>query len=221
MNKNQNAGHLRSAEKEREQFTRWAMKILSIAQTGLTYSENPFDRERYRELKEIGSQMLAWQIECSVDDIHRMMETETGYPTPKIDTRAAVFQDDRILLVREMNGKWSLPRGWCETDLSIGENAVKEMHEESGYLGEPVRILAAQDWRKHNPCNLPFGVLKVFIECRIAGKDHSDGLETTEARFFGEDEIPENLSLEKNTREQIAQCIRAHKCGENWQTLFD
>ena len=70
---------------------------------------------------------------------------ESGYQTPKLDTRASIFENGKILLVRENNGKWSLPGGWCDVNVSVGENTVKEVKEESGLDVVADRILKQQN----------------------------------------------------------------------------
>lgn len=207
--------------KKDEQFTEWAMKILSIAQAGLSYSDNPFEIERCHELQKIGEQMLSWQMDQPLSGIKRLFDCEDGYMTPKVDTRAALFEDGKILLVHENNGDWALPGGWCETTCSPVENTLKELEEEAGVIGRAEKLIAVQDWRKHNPCNLPYGVVKIFIECSPEGKTEMDHTETSEARFFSRDEIPENLASEKDTKEQIEMCFDAYEAGKNWQVQFD
>lgn len=206
---------------EKEQFTKWAMQILSLAQAGLSYSENPYEIERSHELKKIAQEMMAWQFEQPLESIQRLFASEKGYITPKVDTRAALFRDGQILLVHENNGTWALPGGWCESTLSPAENALKELREEAGYTGRPVKLIAVQDWRKHNPCDLPFGVVKIFIEIEETGKTDLDFVETTEARFFSRDSLPENIASEKDTKEQIEMCFDAHEKAEKWKVKFD
>lgn len=108
---------------------------------------------------------------------------ETGYQTPKIDTRAVVFKDGKILLTRENNGTWALPGGWCDVLQSVGSNTVKELKEETGLDGRPVRLIAVEDRNKHNTPVYAYGVCKVFILCEVTGRrfrekqrDHRDRL---------------------------------------------
>lgn len=102
-------------------FTKWAIEIQSLAQAGLTYGKDVFDLERYERLREISAEMMAYKTDRPLEKVRELFCGETGYQTPKVDTRAAVFEDGKILLVREKNGKWSLPGGWCDVDRSIGE----------------------------------------------------------------------------------------------------
>ena len=145
---------------------------------------------------------------------------ETGYQTPKLDTRAAVFRDGKILLVHEKNGTWALPGGWCDVDQSIASNTVKEVREETGLDVTASRLIAMQDWRRHNRCNLPYGIIKTFVLCEPVGGAFRKNSETTETRYFAPDELPQALATEKTTQEQILLCFRA-AADPAWQTVFD
>lgn len=92
-----------------------------------------------------------------------MFCNESGYQTPKVDTRAAVFVDGKILLVHENNGTWSLPGGWCDVDQSVVSNTEKEVQEEAGFSVISEKIIAVQDWRKHNVVNYAYGVVKILF----------------------------------------------------------
>ena len=109
----------------------WAVELQALAQAGLYYTENPFDQERYTRIREIAAEMLAFQSELPLEKVKNIFCCETGYQTPKLDTRAAIFQEERILLVRELDGRWSLPGGWVDVNCSVGENVVKEVKEEA------------------------------------------------------------------------------------------
>lgn len=197
-----------------------AMKVQSIAQAGLAYGQNEYDMERYEELRTISAEMLACQTDLPAQDIKKFFCNETGYQTPKIDTRSAVFNDGKILLVHEKNGTWSLPGGWCDVDQSIASNVVKETKEEAGIDVCAEKIIAVQDWRRHNACNLPYGVIKIFVLCENKGGTFNENIETTEIRYFGKDELPENLAVEKTTAEQINMCFDAYE-NIHWKTIFD
>lgn len=201
-------------------WTELAIRVQSLAQGGLAYSDNPYDRERYEELREIAAQMLSCETEIPTETIKTFFCNETGYQTPKIDTRAAVFQEDKILLVHEKNGTWSLPGGWCDVDQSVASNVIKETKEEAGLDVVAEQLIAVQDWRKHNPCNLPYGVIKLFVQCRAIGGAFDENIETTEIQYFDRDALPENLAAEKNTAEQIQMCFDAYQ-RKDWKTVLD
>ena len=187
----------------------WAMKIQSIAQTGLAYCRDEFDRERYTELRELSAEMLAERTELPVGRVRELFCGESGYQTPKLDTRAAIVEDGRILLVRERDGRWALPGGWCDVDRSVAENTVKEALEETGLTVEAERLIAVQDWRRHNACNYIYGIIKIFVLCRAIGGEFAQNIETTETAYFSAEELPEQLAVEKTSREQALMCLDA------------
>ena len=198
----------------------WAMKIQSIAQTGLAYCRDEFDRERYTELRELSAEMLAERTELPVGRVRELFCGESGNQTPKLDTRAAIVEDGRILLVRERDGRWALPGGWCDVDRSVAENTVKEALEETGLTVEAERLIAVQDWRRHNACNYIYGIIKIFVLCRAIGGEFAQNIETTETAYFSAEELPEQLAVEKTSREQALMCLDA-AAGRLPGVLFD
>ena len=198
----------------------FAIRIQSIAQAGIQYGKDQYDKERYEELRKIAAEMISEKTDISVEKVYDLFCNETGYQTPKVDTRAAVFMDDKILLVHENNGTWSLPGGWCAVDQSIASNTEKEVKEEAGFTVKAEKLIAVQDWRKHNVTNYAYGVVKAFVMCRYESGNFEKNIETTEIAFFGKDEIPDPLAVEKCTREQIIMCFEAYEKPE-MSTLFD
>ena len=203
-----------------EQWLRWAMELQSLAQAGLAYTESVYDRERYERLRDISAEMLAEKSGIPLSRVKDLFCNETGYQTPKLDTRAAIFRDGKILLVHENNGTWSLPGGWCDVLESVRSNTLKEVKEEAGLDAEALRLIAVQDRNRHNTPAYAYGVCKVFVLCAATGGKFAENSETTEAKFFSLDEIPDHLAEEKTTREQIEMCFRALE-DENWQVQFD
>lgn len=200
-------------------WLQWAVELQSLAQAGLTYGKDSYDQERYGRIREISAEMVAHMTEIPLEKVKDLFCNEQGYQTPKLDTRAAIFEDGRILLVRENNGKWSLPGGWCDVNVSVGENTVKEVREEAGLDVVADRIIAVQDRARHNLPVYAYGVCKVFVQCSVIGGQFEPNIETTEFRYFPEDHLPE-LATEKNNKEQIQMCFAAYR-SENWKTLFD
>ena len=198
----------------------FAIRIQSIAQAGLLYGKDQYDKERYGELRKIAAEMISEKTDISVEKVYDLFCNETGYQTPKVETRAAVFMDDKILLVHENNGTWSLPGGWCDVDQSIASNTEKEVKEEAGFTVKAEKLIAVQDWRKHNVTNYAYGVVKAFVMCRYESGNFEENIETTEIAFFGKDELPDHLAVEKCTREQILMCFEAYENPE-MPTLFD
>lgn len=105
----------------------WAIELQSLAQAGLTYGHDPYDLERYKRIREISAEMVAHKSDIPAEKVKELFCNETGYQTPKVDTRAAIFNDGKILLVHESNGTWSLPGGWCDVNQSVAENTVKRL----------------------------------------------------------------------------------------------
>lgn len=202
-----------------EKWLSWAVELQSIAQAGLFYGKDKFDLERYERIREISAEMLAYKTDIPLEKVRGIFCCETGYQTPKLDTRAALFEDGKILLVRENDGKWSLPGGWVDVDLSVMENALKEVKEEAGLDADLDFVIAVQDRDKHNLPVYAYKICKVFVMCTKKGGSFAANSETVESGYFGLDELPE-LAEEKNTREQIEMCFAAH-LAENWKTLID
>lgn len=203
----------------REKWLDWAMELQSIAQAGLTYGKDAYDKERYERIREITAEMIAHQSDIPVEKVKDLFCNEFGYQTPKLDTRAAIFQNDKILLVKEANGTWSLPGGWVDITESVKENTIKEVKEEAGLDVSADLVIAIQDRDKHNKPTYAYKICKVFVLCTCLGGEFQENIETTESGYFPLNALP-RLALEKNTEEQIKMCFDAYQ-AKNWKTLFD
>ncbi len=180
----------------------WAKQIQGIAQTGLAYSKDVYDKERYEQLRTLSLEIMEQYTEVESSKLAELFAGEYGYATPKVDIRGVVVQEGKILLVREKKeGEWSLPGGWADLLLSPSEIAVKEVREESGFEVRALRLLAVLDNHKHNP-PAPYHAYKMFIHCDITGGGAKEGLETNGVQFFREDELPQ-LSEARNTEKQV------------------
>ena len=204
----------------KDKWIEYAIEIQSIAQAGLAYVKDEYDKERYERLRDIAAKMLVLKSDLPLNKVKDLFCNETGYPTPKVDTRAAVFKDNQILLVQEKNGTWSLPGGWCDVDQSIGRNVVKETNEEAGLQVKPVKLIAVQDRNLHNEPIYAYGVVKVFVLCELLGGEFKENSETIQSQYFSLDQLPSPLATEKVTRKQIELCFEANT-SKNWQTQFD
>ena len=202
-----------------EQLTKWAAKLQSIAQAGLWYGQGDFDRERYQQIRDIAAEMMAAQSEQPLERVKDIFCGETGYQTPKLDTRAAIFQGDKVLLVKELDGQWSLPGGWVDADISVGQSAVKEVFEEAGLRAEIDLVVAIQDRELHNQPRYPWKVCKVLVLCTALSGAFAPNTETIESAYFSLDKLPP-LSEQKNTAEQIALCLQA-KQAQHWKTIIE
>ena len=203
-----------------EKWLKLAMEIQALAQDGLAYANNNYDIERYNRLREISAEMISLKTDLSLDKVKDLFCNEEGYQTPKLDTRAAIFKDNKILLVHENNDTWSLPGGWVDVLESIYSNTVKEVYEEAGLEVIPDKIIAIQDRNKHNIPIYAYGVCKVFVLCNLKGGIFKENIETIEIKYFSYDELPKNLANEKNTKEQIKMCFDALN-NDNWKVVFD
>ena len=197
----------------------WARELQSLAQNGLAYTVNDYDRERFERIRQIAAEMVAGGTGLPLEQVTDLFCNETGYQTPKLDTRAAIVEEGRILLVQEADGRWALPGGWVDADLTIAENAAKETLEEAGLQVQPWRLVAVHDRGRRNPWLSPWGIQKAFVLCRRLGGQFQPNVETIASGWFAQDELP-TLALSKTTPEQIALCIQAAG-AEHWETVFD
>lgn len=202
-----------------EPWIDWARELQFLAQAGLAYSKDPYDVERFQRIREIAAEMVSHQTDIPLSKVTELFCCEKGFQTPKLETRAAVFQGGKILLVQENNGLWSLPGGWVDVDQSIRDNTEKEVREEAGLAVMAERIIALQDRNRHNTPAFLNGICKVFVLCQLVGGEFQANLETVASGWFDQDSLPP-LCEDKTTAEQIAMCYRAAK-DECWQPEFD
>lgn len=207
------------AEDEGRKWISWAMELQFIAQAGVTYSKDRFDLERFERIRELSGEIMSGYTGLSKERVTDLFCNETGFQTPKLDTRAAIIEDGKILLVKEMDGRYSMPGGWVDVNKTVGENAVKETLEEAGLTVVPVRVVALHDKGLHNPPAYPYGICKVFFLCEIVDGEFSENIETVGSGWFSPDELPV-LAEDKNTKEQIEMCFDAY-ADKNWKTVFD
>lgn len=205
--------------KKNEKWLEWAVELQSLAQAGLYYGKDIFDKERYERIRDIASEMVAFKTDIPSDKVKDLFCCETGYQTPKLDSRAAIFKGDKILLVQEKNGRWSLPGGWVDVNISVKENVIKEVKEEAGLDVTADMVIAVQDRENHNLPVYAYKVCKIFVLCSVIGGEFEENSETVQSDYFGIDELPE-LSLEKNNEEQIKMCFDAYY-SDNWKTYLD
>lgn len=197
-----------------------AKRLEAIAQIGLTYSQDDYDTERYYEIRDISHQIFNHYTDTPLEKIQNLFSRENGYPTPKVDVRGVIFQDKKILLVKEkLDGMWALPGGWADIGYSPAEVVVKEVKEEAGLEIAPVKLLAVFDKKCHAHPPSALHVYKMFILCTINGGTLNPGMETLEAEFFSQDKLPE-LSIERNTPEQINLLFK-NRLNPEAPTLFD
>jgi ADP-ribose pyrophosphatase YjhB (NUDIX family) len=198
----------------------WASQLQSIAQAGLTFGADTYDLDRYEKIRSIAVDIVHEYTDIDHKKVRELFASETGYQTPKVDIRSSVFNNDKILMVREkIDGAWSLPGGWADVNTSVSESAVRECFEEAGAKVKPLRLIAVHHANKHNNPHFPYTIYKIFVECELVENSFKENTETLEAGFFDIDNLPE-LSFERNTPEQVKMCFEA-KRHKIFETIFD
>lgn len=171
----------------------WAREIQALAQSGLAYSPNAYDRERFEQLRRLAADIAAEHSGDSGTRIEGLFMEETGYATPKVGVRGAAFRDGRILMVREVADahRWTLPGGWADVNQTPAECTAREVREESGFEVAVRKLAGVYDRRLFPPPArpVPFYLYKMFFICEITGGRACPSLETSEVGFFSEDEI--------------------------------
>jgi ADP-ribose pyrophosphatase YjhB (NUDIX family) len=201
----------------------WARELQAIAQTGLAFTRDPYDRERYQRLRGLTASIMTGHTQRDVQPIEALFAGGTGYATPKLDVRGAVFRDSRLLLVQETadGDRWTLPGGWADVNESPSESVVKEVREESGFNVHVTKLAAVWDRARH-PHVPPyaFDIWKLFFVCEITGGEARGGLETSAVEFFVEDELPRDLSISRVLLPQLQRMFE-HMRRPELPTDFD
>jgi ADP-ribose pyrophosphatase YjhB (NUDIX family) len=202
------------------QWLDWAQRLQAIAQNGLTYTENPFDVDRFKQILAIVSEMMATYTDAEPAYVLDLFAQQKGYATPKVDARGAVFREEQVLLVLEREDqKWTLPGGWIDIGESPAEAVVREVYEESGYQTRPLKLAAIYDRNKHpHPPSL-FHTYKLFFLCELIGGAPVTSIETDAVEFFPVNALPE-LSLGRVVPSQILR-LYEHSKHLDWATDFD
>jgi ADP-ribose pyrophosphatase YjhB (NUDIX family) len=182
------------------QWLVWSREMAALAQTGLTFTRDPYDRERYEKLRSLSAKIVAKHVNLDAAHVETLFVSETGYATPKLDVRGAVFEAGRLLLVRETadDGRWTLPGGWADVGESPVECVTKEVREESGYEVRVRKLAAVWDRARH--AHAPpflFHIWKLFFICEVVGGEAAGSMESSEPTFFAEDALPANLSTSR------------------------
>lgn len=202
------------------QWLTWARALQAHAQNGLAYSRDPYDLERFRALRALAVEIMAQYAQADLRPLAGLFEHETGYATPKVDVRAAVFRDGALLLVREKSdGGWTLPGGWADTGETPGEAVTREVYEESGYRVHAVKLLAVYDRNRHGHPPIPWYVYKLIFRCELVGGAAAESIETDGIDFFKEGDLPP-LSLSRVVPAQILRLFE-HYRHPDWPADFD
>ncbi len=198
----------------------WARKVQAIAQNGLLFSKDSFDRERYTQLKDLSDSILAAELDIPIGTARALWEKEDGYVTPKVDVRGGVFDGDKVLLVRERSdGRWTLPGGWVDVNDAPSEAVVREIYEESGYRARTTKLAMLVDKNRHPHPPSVHHIYKLFFLCELTGGAARTSNETDGVDFFPVNSLPE-LSVGRALSSQIER-LYAHQLNKALPTDFD
>ena len=203
-----------------ERIVDFAHELQSLSAAGLTYSKGKFDIERYERIREIAAELISSVSNEPIEKVKYIFETDDDYQTPKISTRAAIFNEkNEVLLVKDYDGKWVLPGGWCEYNQTIMSNIRKEVYEEAGLNVEPYRLVGLFDNQKRTYPHSYFHAENAFVLCRVLGGEFRDNLETTESAYFSLNHLPE-LNVKKTDENDLRLCLEAY-LSDDWNPIVD
>jgi ADP-ribose pyrophosphatase YjhB (NUDIX family) len=201
----------------------WTREMQGLAQTGLAFSKDPYDLERFAALRRLSVRIMAEHTAADPRRIEALFDGETGYATPKMGVRGAVFDPaGRILMVREVvdENRWTLPGGWADVNQTPAQSVVREVFEESGYRVRPVKLAAVWDRARQAQPAMAFSVVRMFFVCALEGGEPATSLETSEVGWFAEADVPADLSVRRTSPHHISRMF-AHWREPGLATEFD
>jgi len=197
----------------------WAREIFSLSQSGLTYSGNEYDIERYKRLQAITAEIISSESEISKESVLDSFSMQAGYITPKVDVRGAVVRDGKILLIQERaDGMWAMPGGWADLGNSPASVAEREAWEESGYRVKAEKVVAVIDANRIEPFEF-YHAYKLIFLCKLLDGEPRISYETLAVDFFDPNHLPPLSSY--RTNENMVQEVFAHVQNPNRATAFD
>lgn len=197
----------------------WAQEIYSLSQSGLTYSGNEYDIERYKRLQQITAEMIASQSKLEKEAVLESFTMQAGYITPKVDVRGAVVKDGKILLIQERaDDRWAMPGGWADLGNSPKSVAEREVWEESGYRVKAEKVVAVIDANRIEPFEF-YHAYKLIFLCTLLEGEPRTSHETLAVDFFSPDDLPP-LSLYRTNEDMIKE-VFAHLQDPGRPTAFD
>jgi ADP-ribose pyrophosphatase YjhB (NUDIX family) len=200
-------------------WLRWAREIFSLSQSGLAYSGNQYDIERYKRLQEITAEIIESQSTLSKESAMDSFSMQAGYITPKVDVRGAVVHEGKILLIQERaDGHWAMPGGWADLGNSPSSVAEREVWEESGYRVKTEKVVAVLDANRIEPMEF-YHAYKIIFLCKLLDGEPRTSHETLAVDFFDLNHLPP-LSVYR-TNESMLQEVFAHVEDPNRPAAFD
>ncbi|HEX6036135.1 MAG TPA: NUDIX hydrolase N-terminal domain-containing protein [Anaerolineales bacterium] len=201
------------------QWLAWAQEIFSLSQSGITYSGNPYDIERYKRLQEITAEIIESQSDISKEAVLESFSMQAGYITPKVDVRGAVVHEGKILLIQERaDGNWAMPGGWADLGNSPASVAEREVWEESGFRVKAEKVVSVIDANRIEPMEF-YHAYKIIFLCRLLEGEPRTSYETLAVDFFDPDHLPP-LSFYR-TNEDMVREVFAHAADPTRPTAFD
>ncbi|MBV9660468.1 MAG: NUDIX hydrolase N-terminal domain-containing protein [Acidimicrobiales bacterium] len=208
-------------------LVRWSEALAGIARTGLAFTKNLYEQERFEEILKIAAdiRVSAGHDEDAYDEntlisgwIDSVGNGVAGYVTPKVAVGAIVGNDteELLLIQRGDSGVWLYPTGWADIGYSPAEVVVKEVQEEAGIVAEPLRLVAVFDGLRLGARGLPF--YSLVFHCRaVGGELRGHPLETRGVGWFRQDSLPEPLAGGGHWRDLAFQAIQ----GKPIDVVFD
>ena len=204
----------------------WAREIQALSQSGRHYAQNDYDRQRYIRFEELAAEIISTYTALPQESVVELYNHQVGYATPRVDVRGAVFNQGRILMVRErMDGRWTLPGGWADVGDVPSEAAEREVWEEAGMHVKAKKLIGVYDANRSGTLEL-FHAFKVIFLCELLNAEGESftpaytSFETSEVKFFAHEEIPTDLSSQRTNPRYILDAYRAYQQPDT-PTVFD
>ena len=186
----------------------WARQIQQLCQTGLAFSESDYDTERYKQLTKIAAEIVSSYSGLNDTALYENLLAHPGYATPKVDIRAAVIENNKLLLVQEkMDNKWAMPGGWADVCEAPSEAIIRETKEESGLDVIPKKIIGIYDANRGGRPLEFFHAFKLVFLCDKVGGVPTVSDETLDVKYFEFDALP-SLSKARTNQNHIDDIIK-------------
>jgi len=202
------------------QWLEWAREIQQLSQTGLAFAITDYEKKRYKRLIELTAEMVDYSTQLDKPAVEKVLMEQLGYATPKIDVRAAVINENKILLVQERtDNMWAMPGGWADVGDFPSQVAIRETKEESGFDVKPRKVAGVYDANRTGGRLEFFHAFKIVFLCDLIGGEARASNETIDVKFFSFEELP---PLSKNrTNNNHLEEIQFHLKDSIRQTFFD